>query len=621
MKKETLTLLFLFFIQIYFSQVKKIYYDSDWKVSNLSEAEYYRLVSFDKNGKPIGKVKDYYMSGVLQWEGQLSYMDKFDNSKDVIDGKCIFYTRQGKKERIDYYKNGEIIKPSIYFYYYPSGKLKSKISVKYGKKEGESIWYYENGEIRSRGFYNENKANGLYTWFEENGEINTINIYDNGVPISKFWIKYDSYNKSFYKSFSDNFNNKKNPNGWQIGKDKYGRKSEYVEGGISYRMYEKGGNRNSIDLNLINNRDYTISVELERILGPQGKPFGVIWGFKNWDNYNYFYISSYGGYKIGTHLDGFEITDGWQSKTSAVNKNSSNELRIKKVNDKMYFAINGKLVDSKESYSLFGSEIGFIVYGKNNTILMKKIQVSQKLTEDDLKDLIAKHYRSTNNEDEISKSTNSIKEWKGSGSGFFIDKKGYIVTNYHVIKDSNEIEIEFIRNGTKYSFPAKIIRSDKQNDISIIKISSTEFTPFVNLPYNFKTKISDVGSNVFALGYPLLSLMGNEIKFTDGKISSKTGIQGDITSYQISVPIQPGNSGGPLFDYNGNIIGITSSGINRKLDITENVNYAIKSSYLKNLIDVLDYRLELPNDISISNLKLTEKIKKISDYVVLIKTK
>lgn len=131
-----------------------------------------------------------------------------------------------------------------------------------------------------------------------------------------------------------------------------------------------------------------------------------------------------------------------------------------------------------------------------------------------------------------------------------------------------------------------------------------------------------MGSNVFALGYPLaLSVMGTEIKFTDGKISSKTGFQGDITSYQISVPIQPGNSGGPLFDFDGNLIGITSSTFNRKLDITENVNYAIKSSYLKSLVDVLNYNLTLPNDDSISYLTLTEKIKKLSDYVVLIKIK
>jgi S1-C subfamily serine protease len=213
-------------------------------------------------------------------------------------------------------------------------------------------------------------------------------------------------------------------------------------------------------------------------------------------------------------------------------------------------------------------------------------------------------------------------DWKGNGTGFFIDKHGNIATNYHVVEDANSIEVEFIRNGIKKTYSAKVIQSDKQNDLSIIKINSDEFKPFLKLPYNFKTNISDVGSNIFSLGYPMaLSLMGTEIKFTDGKISSKTGMQGDITSYQISVPIQPGNSGGPLFDFDGNLIGITSSGVNRKLDITENVNYAIKSSYLKNLIDVLDYKLTLPNDTSISHMTLTEKIKELSDYVVLIKIK
>lgn len=211
-------------------------------------------------------------------------------------------------------------------------------------------------------------------------------------------------------------------------------------------------------------------------------------------------------------------------------------------------------------------------------------------------------------------------EWKGNGTGFFIDKSGYIATNYHVVENANEIEVEYISNGVKHTFSAEVIQSDKQNDISVIKIKSNSFQPFINIPYNFKTQISDVGSNVFALGYPMaLSLMGTEIKFTDGKISSKTGMQGDITTYQISVPIQPGNSGGPLFDYDGNLVGITSSSVNRELDITENVNYAIKTSYLRNLVDVLPYQLTLPNDKAILSKTLTEKIKVLSDYVVLIK--
>jgi len=274
----------------------------------------------------------------------------------------------------------------------------------------------------------------------------------------------------------------------------------------------------------------------------------------------------------------------------------------------MYFSINSTVVHSEDFYSFKGNEIGFSINSGKKEVLFENLIVKQDI---DNNLITSSNQNVVNNSD-----------WKGNGTGFFIDKNGYIATNYHVVEDASEIEIEFVRNGVKQTFPAKIIQSDRQNDISIIKITSSDFNAFTKLPYNFKTNISDVGSKVFALGYPLaLSLMGTEIKFTDGKISSKTGIQGDITSYQISVPIQPGNSGGPLFDFDGNLIGITSSGVNRKLDITENVNYAIKSSYLKNLIDVLDYKLTLPNDISISNMTLTEKIKKLSDYVVLIKIK
>ena len=143
---------------------------------------------------------------------------------------------------------------------------------------------------------------------------------------------------------------------------------------------------------------------------------------------------------------------------------------------------------------------------------------------------------------------------------------------------------------------------------------------FNKLPYNFKTNISDVGSNVFALGYPMaLRVMGSEIKFTDGKISSKTGYQGDITTYQTTTPIQPGNSGGPLFDYDGNLIAINSAIL--RPDVADNVSYSIKSNYLKNLIDVLDYKISLPNDRTIATKTLTEKIKILSDYVVLIKVR
>ena len=211
-------------------------------------------------------------------------------------------------------------------------------------------------------------------------------------------------------------------------------------------------------------------------------------------------------------------------------------------------------------------------------------------------------------------------EWAGNGSGIIISKSGYIVTNHHVIDYADDIEVEFILDDEVKTFNAEIIQSDKVNDLAIIKIVDVNFDGVKELPYNFKTRSSDVGTKVYAYGYPMaLSIMGKEIKVTDGIISSKTGFDGDITTYQISAPIQGGNSGGPLFDDKGNLIGINSSGINKKL--ADNVGYSIKTSYVLNLIDILPKSIDLPSNKKLASSPLIKQIKEISKYVVLVKVK
>ena len=111
--------------------------------------------------------------------------------------------------------------------------------------------------------------------------------------------------------------------------------------------------------------------------------------------------------------------------------------------------------------------------------------------------------------------------------------------------------------------------------------------------------------------------MGNDIKFTDGRISSKTGYKGDISTYQTTTPIQAGSSGGPLFDFKGNLLGINSSGLDKK--IADNVAYTIKTSYLKTLLNVLPKKIQLPKENNFEGLSNTEKIKILTKYVVLIK--
>tara|TARA_B110000208_G_C11738037_1_gene418837 strand:+ start:51 stop:1556 length:1506 start_codon:yes stop_codon:yes gene_type:complete len=211
-------------------------------------------------------------------------------------------------------------------------------------------------------------------------------------------------------------------------------------------------------------------------------------------------------------------------------------------------------------------------------------------------------------------------EWAGNGSGLIISKSGYIITNNHVIEDADDIEVEFIINGKVRKFNAEIVQVDKTNDLAVLKIFDMEFDGLSDLPYNFKTRSSDVGTKVYAYGYPMaLSIMGKEIKVTDGIISAKTGFNGNITTYQITAPIQGGNSGGPLFDNKGNFLGINSSGLRK--DVADNVGYTIKSSYVLNLLDVLPKTIDLPINTKLKSLPLTEQIKEISKYVVLVKVK
>jgi len=211
-------------------------------------------------------------------------------------------------------------------------------------------------------------------------------------------------------------------------------------------------------------------------------------------------------------------------------------------------------------------------------------------------------------------------EWAGNGSGIIISKSGYIITNHHVIDDADDIEVEFILDDEVQKFNAEIVHSDKVNDLAIIKIVDINFDGVKELPYNFKTRSSDVGTKVYAFGYPMaLSIMGKEIKVTDGIISSKTGYDGDITKYQITAPIQGGNSGGPLFDDKGNFIGINAAKLNIK--IADNVGYSIKTSYVLNLIDILPKSIDLPSNKKLASLPLIEQIKEITKYVVLVKVK
>lgn len=209
--------------------------------------------------------------------------------------------------------------------------------------------------------------------------------------------------------------------------------------------------------------------------------------------------------------------------------------------------------------------------------------------------------------------TNKGSSWTGTG---FALKNGYIVTNNHVVDGASSILVQGI-NGTTVEYMAEVVAVDKNNDLALIRINDHRFDGFGSIPYSIKETLCDVGSDVFVLGYPLTSYMGEEIKLTNGIISSRSGYQGDITTYQISAPVQPGNSGGPMFDKNGNIVGVVNAGIPG----AENVGYAIKTSFLYNLINSSVSSTIIPRNNTISTMSLSEKVKVLRNYTFYIKCK
>ena len=165
-----------------------------------------------------------------------------------------------------------------------------------------------------------------------------------------------------------------------------------------------------------------------------------------------------------------------------------------------------------------------------------------------------------------------------TGTGFFINPNGYVVTNYHVIEDKSEIAVRDF--GGKFH-RAEVILKDEARDLALLKIDG-RYQSLKILNSDSVTK----GQRVITVGYPQIAIQGNESKVTDGIISSFSGIRNDTQWFQISVPIQGGNSGGSLVTETGAVVGIVVATANvakfYKLtgNIPQNINYAIKSIVL-----------------------------------------
>ncbi|MDF2449119.1 MAG: trypsin-like peptidase protein [Bacteroidota bacterium] len=195
------------------------------------------------------------------------------------------------------------------------------------------------------------------------------------------------------------------------------------------------------------------------------------------------------------------------------------------------------------------------------------------------------------------------------GTGFALNNKGYFITSFHMVKNADSV---FVTNAILDRASAKLVASEPSLDIAIYKIERIDAIKTFVFPFSFKENSSEIGDKIFTLGYPR-----RDAVYGEGALSSMTGFNNDTTMYQISIPVNPGNSGGPLMDEQGNIIGV----IRGKQSSAEGTGFAIKSNFIKQTIDRLEndsLRKELTLSTKKSNLrglKRSEQIKKIQPFV------
>jgi S1-C subfamily serine protease len=562
------------------------YFDEFWNRCEKNIAIFCRKITYEKNNIPKGIVRDFYISGALYRKYKISFIDYSDESMNFLDaGPYLEYFENGtinKDFQINYLGNYSGAAKS----YHEEGSLKTICNFDiYGKLEGSRVDYDQKNKMIDYAIYDSGKLkNGKYFHITEDG----------------FWE--NTYNEDFALSLDF----------WN------GDAEKKVADIIDDKLYLNLKSSNFyfrtkvLDVNKDDDFSFSCGISTQKKEFKKDDYLGILFDYKNENNYCLFYVTGKNIARVVRFSHGtsrIEAEQKIENDNLIINDDICDYLFfIGFYTEGIRFSVNGQAIHKMVEWDWQGDEFGLVLNGKYDCVI-DYIQTVEYYNSEDSKgftDYVENKVLNDNSS-----------EYDFSGSGFFISRQGHIVTNYHVVEGAEKIDVKINSNGKEEIFSAQVLVQDKINDLAIIKIESKDFDLGKDVPYNLDFSIKDVGTEIFTLGYPMIDLMGSEIKFTDGKISSKTGLEGDIRTYQISAPIQPGNSGGPLFDNQGSIIGVVSSTLNRDYN-AENVNFALKSNLIKNLIDASPEKIVLSNIKENSKESLVDKIKVYKQFVPLI---
>lgn len=203
------------------------------------------------------------------------------------------------------------------------------------------------------------------------------------------------------------------------------------------------------------------------------------------------------------------------------------------------------------------------------------------------------------------------KQQLSGGTSFLIDGDGYLVTNSHVVQGASTLIV--VNKGKEY-IAAKVYENT-QNDLAILKINDKDWKPIGKIPYDIRKNTVDLGEEIFTLGYPR-----NEVVYNRGYMSARSGYLDDTLSIQLAISANPGNSGGPVLDKNGSIVGILSTRdrqANEVVFASKAINISKAVEELKQDNDFKD--LNINTSSSLRGMDRVQQIKKLQDCVFMVK--
>ncbi len=340
----------------------------------------------------------------------------------------------------------------------------------------------------------------------------------------------------------------------------------------------------------------------------------------------------------GVSLDYIEAAKWYRMAAEQGNPNAQYNLGV------MYHNGEGVPQDSIQSYKWFN----LAAIGGDGKAIEQRNKTANVLTSDQLAEAQQLSSAFVPKKETPSSNSNSSSSVAADspiacGTGFFITDDGYLISNYHVVKEATKVCLVTSAGMVN----AKVVSVDVANDLALLKANLPWYAPVTDtivktnaapwaiiLHNNTAIKFSPLpisssrtvhlGGTVATIGFPDPSLQGFSPKLAKGEIASLSGAGDDPRYFQISVPVQPGNSGGALVDEHGNVIGIVSAKLDASVALAasgalpENVNYAVKSSFLLSFLESApDVSAKLKEPITVDR-KFEDVVKSAQDAAVLV---